>query len=46
MIYTVFPKIEGELPQDFSTYSDAKEYGDEEFGRGNYEIESTKGEVV
>lgn len=46
MIYTVFPKQEGEMPQDFPTYSDAQEYGDEEFGRGNYTIESTTGECV
>lgn len=24
MIYTVFPKKEGEMPQDFPTYSDAQ----------------------
>lgn len=46
MIYTVFPKQEGEMPQDFPTYLDAQEYGDEEFGRGNYTIESTTGECV
>lgn len=46
MIYTVFPKDEGEMPQDFQTYSDAKEYGDGEFGKGNYTIESTEGECV
>lgn len=46
MIYTVFPKQEGETPQDFPTYSDAQEYGDEEFGRGNYTIELTTGECV
>lgn len=46
MIYTVFPKQEGETPQDFPTYSDAQEYRDEEFGRGNYTIESTAGECV
>lgn len=46
MIYTVFPKEEGEMPQDFPTYSDAQEYGDEEFGRGNYTIESTTGERI
>ena len=27
MLYTVFPKQEGEMPQDFPTYSDAQEYG-------------------
>ena len=46
MIYTVFPKDEGEMPQDFPTYSDAKEYGDGEFGKGNYTIEFTEGECV
>jgi hypothetical protein len=46
MIYTVFPKDEGEMPQDFPTYSDAKEYGDEEFSKGNYTIEPTEGECV
>jgi hypothetical protein len=46
MKYTVFPKQEGEMPQDFPTYLDAQEYGDEEFGRGNYTIESTTGECV
>lgn len=46
MIYTVFPKGKGEMPQDFPTYSDAKEYGDGEFGKGNYTIESTEGECV
>lgn len=46
MIYTVFPKEEGEMPQDFPTYSDAQEHGDEEFGRGNNTIESTTGECV
>lgn len=46
MIYTVFPKDKEEMPQDFSDYQDAKNYGDEEFGPGNYEIESTEGDVV
>lgn len=46
MIYTVFPKDEGEMPQDFPTYSDAKEYGDEEFGEGNYTIEPTEDECI
>ncbi len=46
MIYTVFPKGKGETPQDFPTYLDAEEYGDEEFGEGNYTIESTEGECV
>ena len=37
---TVFPKDERELPQDFSSYTEAKEWADEEFGEGNYTIES------
>ncbi len=37
---TVFPNDENELPQDFPTYEEAKEYGDEKFGIGNYTIES------
>lgn len=37
---TVFPKDECELPQDFSSYTEAKEWADEEFGEGNYTIES------
>ena len=45
MIYTVFPKDETEMPQDFPSYKDAKDYGDSEFRAGNYEIQSTKGEV-
>ena len=44
MIYTVFPKDESEMPQDFSTYKEAKEYA-EELGC-DYEIESTEGEVI
>lgn len=46
MIYTVFPKDETEMPQDFPTYKDAEDYGNSEFGAGNYEIQSTKGECV
>lgn len=38
--YTVFPKEPNEMPQDFPTYSEAREYGDEKFGRDNYVIES------
>ena len=41
MIYTVFAK--NELPQDFPTYFEAKEYGDKEFGK-DYVIERTSGE--
>lgn len=37
---TVFPKDENEMPQDFSTYEEAKKYGDEMFGEDNYTIES------
>lgn len=50
MIYTVFPKnYEKEyeccyLPQDFPTYREAKEYG-EELGY-DYDIESVEGECV
>lgn len=40
--YTVFPinEYEDELPQDFPTRKAAKEYADEEFGKGNYIIET------
>ena len=37
---TVFPKEEGEMPQDFPSYAEAKEFADEEYGEGNYIIES------
>lgn len=37
---TVFPKEEGEMPQDFSSYAEAKEFADEKYGEGNYTIES------
>ena len=37
---TVFPNDPNELPQDFNTIEEAKEYGDEHFGEGNYVIES------
>lgn len=46
MIYTVFPKDNGKMPQDFPTYPDAKEYGDEEFGEGNYTIEAVEGVCI
>lgn len=39
IIYTVFTLLSGLLPQDFTSYDDAKEYGDTELGPGNYEIE-------
>ena len=37
---TVFPKDPEEMPQDFNSREEAKEYGDEKFGEGNYTIES------
>lgn len=46
MIYTVFPKNEAKLPQDFPSYEEAKEYGDEECSEYGYTIESTPGEIV
>lgn len=45
MIYTVFPKDENELPQDFRTYENAEDWAEENLDCG-YEIESTDGEVV
>lgn len=44
MIYTVFFKDEHEMPQDFETFQEAKEYA-EEIGI-EYVIESTDGEIV
>lgn len=41
IIYTVFPNDPNELPQDFATEQEAEEYGNEQFGSGNYTIEST-----
>jgi len=38
--WTVFPKDENELPQDFPTYEEAEEYAEEKFCSGNYIIES------
>ena len=38
---TVFPKEEGEMPQDFLSYAEAKKFADEEYGEGNYTIESS-----
>ncbi len=48
MTYTVFPKNEDEMPQDFSTYKEAHEYAEwlEENGKGESVIESTEGEVI
>ena len=36
---TVFPNELGEIPQDFESYDEAVEYGNEMFGEGNYTIE-------
>ena len=44
MIFTVFPKDVNEMPQDFSSSKEAKEYGEEYFGKNGYVIESTTGE--
>ena len=40
--FTVFPinECENELPQDFATKKEAEEYGKENFGEGNYIVES------
>ena len=35
---TVFPHDTSYLPQDFPTMQEAEQYGDEMFGKGNYEI--------
>ena len=40
MVCTVFPNDLDEMPQDFESYVEAKEYGDEMFGVGEYTIES------
>ena len=40
MIYTVFPKDEEEMPQDFDTYSKAFDFAEEEYGAGNYIIDA------
>lgn len=45
MIYTVFPNDPDRLPQDFPTYKEAKEYGDENEPSG-YIIESVPGKCV
>lgn len=37
---TVFPDDPDEMPQDFPTWKDAEEYGNERFGQGNYVIET------
>lgn len=40
--FTVFPinEYENELPQDFATEKEAVEYGKENFGEGNYIVET------
>ncbi len=39
--YTVFPiNTKNELPQDFPTQKEAEEFGNKEFGEGNYIIET------
>ena len=40
--YTVFPiaECENELPQDFASEKEADEYGKENFGEGNYIVET------
>lgn len=40
--YTVFPiyKYANELPQDFASEEEAEEYGKENFGEGNYIVET------
>ena len=40
LFYTVFPNDENEMPQDFPSYEEAKEYGNKMFGEGNYSIEA------
>lgn len=39
---TVFPigEYEDEMPQDFATWEEAKEYGNERFGEGNFIVQS------
>ena len=37
---TVFPNDPDEMPQDFSSYEEAEEYGENKFGKGAYTIES------
>lgn len=48
MIYTVFFNDGNELPQDFSTYSDALSYAEEVKSDYDvdYTIECTTGEIV
>lgn len=46
-IYTVFPNEPSDscfdMPQDFDTYEEAVEYGLEQFGCGNFTVESPIG---
>lgn len=44
-MYTVFFKDENEMPQDFSSYSEAEDYAIEK-NVGEYVILSNDGEVV
>ncbi|WP_156990895.1 hypothetical protein [Caproicibacter fermentans] len=44
MIYTIFPAEPDEMPQDFSTEREAKEYAAVK-GLDGYTIESTTGDV-
>lgn len=46
MIHTVFPKDADEMPQDFPTWEEAKEYAEENFSECGCVIESTEGECV
>ena len=39
VFFTVFPDDPKEMPQDFPNMKEAEEYGDENFGSGNYTIE-------
>ena len=39
LFYTVFPNSKDEMPQDFDSYDEAREYGEAMFGSGNYTIE-------
>lgn len=47
MIYTVFPKDDSYIPQDFSTMEEAEDYKqDLELSGVDSVIESTEGEVI
>lgn len=46
MIYTVFSNDPDRLPQDFATYEEAKDYGDEWESASGYTIESCDGDIV